>query len=144
MKKQKNKSGWNHFPHIADMGITGYGPTISEAFTQAALAMTAIITEPQKIQPQEKISIQCSAEDYELLLVEWLSQIIYQMSARDMLFSHFHVKIENHNLTAQIYGEKTDPKKHTPSVEIKGATYTALSVVQKDDGTWNASCVVDI
>ena len=42
------------------------------------------------------------------------------------------------------WGERVDPEKHQPAVEIKGATYTALSVTEQTDGSWTARCVVDV
>ena len=37
---------WEHFSHEADIGIRGVGPTLATAFEQAAIAMTAVITDP--------------------------------------------------------------------------------------------------
>jgi tRNA nucleotidyltransferase (CCA-adding enzyme) len=41
-------------------------------------------------------------------------------------------------------GEPLDADRHQPAVEIKGATYTQLSVSENDAGTWTARCVVDV
>ena len=38
---------WEHFPHDADVGIRGRGPTLAEAFEQAALALTGIVTDAE-------------------------------------------------------------------------------------------------
>jgi SHS2 domain-containing protein len=35
---------WEHFEHKADIGVRGFGNKPAEAFEQAALAMSAIIT----------------------------------------------------------------------------------------------------
>ena len=61
-----------------------------------------------------------------------------------MLFGAFHVSIEEGRLTATAIGERVDPVRHEPAVEIKGATYTALRVERHSDGTWLAQCVVDV
>jgi tRNA nucleotidyltransferase (CCA-adding enzyme) len=61
-----------------------------------------------------------------------------------MLFGAFHVSIEEGRLTATAIGERVDPVRHEPAVEIKGATYTALRVERQSDGTWLAQCVVDV
>ncbi len=37
---------WEHFEHGADIGVRGIGPTPASAFEQAALALTAVITDP--------------------------------------------------------------------------------------------------
>jgi len=134
---------WEHFEHEADIGIRGIAPTQAEAFEQAALALTAVITDVNSISPTEVIEIECEAPDIEILLVDWLNSIIYEMATRKMLFSKFNVKIHNLQLKARLYGETLDIRKHQPAVEIKGATYTALSVRQ-DGNMWLAECVLDV
>jgi tRNA-splicing ligase RtcB (3'-phosphate/5'-hydroxy nucleic acid ligase) len=39
-----NRAAWAHFPHEADVGVCGFGATPAEAFEQAALASTAVVT----------------------------------------------------------------------------------------------------
>ncbi len=134
---------WQHFEHEADIGVRGYGPSLAEAFAQTACAMTAVVSEPSLIQPQQMIGIECQEADRELLLVDWLNALIYQMSTRKMLFSRFEVELELPYLRARAWGEAVDVKRHHPAVEIKGATYTELSIYQQDD-EWIAQCVVDV
>jgi tRNA nucleotidyltransferase (CCA-adding enzyme) len=135
---------WEHFPHQADMGVRGIGPTKAEAFSQAALALTAVITDPQTVAPKEPVTLSCEAPDDELLLVDWLNAIVYEMATRKMLFGRFDVQLEGLRLRAVAWGERVDGTKHQPAVEVKGATYTALSVRQGPDGAWIAQCVVDV
>jgi len=135
---------WEHFPHQADMGVRGVGPTLADAFEQTALAMTAVVTDPARVAPKKAVDIHCEAPDDELLLVDWLNALILEMAARHMLFSRFEVRIEDHHLVAAAWGEAVDPNKHQPAVEIKGATYTELSVGRDESGQWMAQCVVDV
>lgn len=141
---EQNNTGWTHFEHLADIGIRGFGPTKAQAFEQAAMALTAVITEPEAVKDEVKVEIKCDAPDDELLLVEWLSKIIYEMSVRNMLFSRFSVQIDGNYLNAQAWGEKLDLKKHDPVVEVKAATYSALNVEKDDNGIWKAQCVLDV
>ena len=135
---------WEHFPHQADVGVRGLGATLEQAFEQAALALTAVITDPAEVAAKEMLQLSCIAPDAELLLVDWLNVLIYEMVTRNMLFSCFEVHIDGNNLTAQVWGEALDVARHHPAVEIKGATYTALKVEQQADGGWLAQCVVDV
>ena len=135
---------WEHFGHDADIGVRGIGATRAEAFEQAALALTAVITDPGGIAAHEAIAIQVDAPDDELLLVDWLNAIIYEMATTNMLFARFTVKLDDHRLEANAWGEPVDRPRHRPTVEVKGATYTALSVAKHADGTWIAQCVVDV
>ena len=134
---------WEHFPHEADMGLRGFGSTKAEAFEQAALAMTAVVTEPASVEHCEAVKIECEAPDDELLFAEWLNALIYEMATRKMLFSRFAVQIDGTRLTAHAWGEPVDSARHHPAVEIKGATYTELRVVH-DEGGWMAQTVVDV
>ena len=134
---------WEHFSHEADMGVRGFGATKAEAFEQAPLAMTAVITDPAMVEPCEPVAIECEAPDDELLFAEWLNSLIYEMSTRRMLFSRFAVTLAGTQLSGQAWGERADPKRHHPAVEVKGATYTALHVGCQD-GEWVAQTVVDV
>jgi len=140
----KASSRWEHFEHKADMGIRGIGTTLEDAFVQAARGLTAVIIEPARVEPQIKIEVNCQAPDRELLLADWLNAIIFEMATRKMLFGQFEVTLSDNTLSANLYGETADALRHKPAVEIKGATYTALSVYQDADGLWYAQCVVDV
>ena len=44
-----NEKRWEHFPHDADIGVRGIGASKEEAFEQAALALTAVLTDPRTV-----------------------------------------------------------------------------------------------
>jgi SHS2 domain-containing protein len=144
MPDKIKKSRWEHFPHQADIGIRGLGSTKEQAFEQAAMALTAVIADLDKIEPREKVRINCYAIDDELLLFDWLNSLLYEMDTRKMLFSRFEVHIGQDNLTAIARGQKINVSKHQPAVEVKAATYQDLRVRQDESGTWIAQCVVDV
>lgn len=121
----------------------GCGATLDEAFEQIALALTALITDPAGVRPLVERSMGCQAPDMELLLVDWLNALIYEMATTNMLFSRFRCHITDHRLAASAWGEAVDVERHAPAVEVKGATYTALAVRQEGGG-WVVSCVVDV
>lgn len=135
---------WEHFHHGADIGVRGWGRTPAEAFEQAARALTAVIAEPETVEPREPVEVTLSAPDAELLLVEWLSALVYEMDVRRMLFSRFEVALEADRLRGRAWGERLEVARHRPAVEVKGVTYTELKVAQEPDGTWRAQCVVDV
>lgn len=136
-------SHWEHYEHEADIGVRGIAPTLAQAFEQAALALTAVVTSPERVEARHAVSIQCQAPDPELLLVNWLNALIYEMSARAMLFGRFTVSITENHLQATAWGEAVDRKRHQPAVEIKGATLTTLRVVN-DNNQWLVQTVVDV
>ena len=135
---------WEHFSHQADMGIRGSGVSKEEAFEQAGIALTAVVTDPQNVEPSICVSIAREDADDELLFVQWIDALIYEMATRKMLFSRLRVSFLGHSLVGEAWGEPVDVAKHQPAVEVKGATYTALQVHQISGGDWIAQCVVDV
>ena len=134
---------WEHFEHGADIGVRGFGTSLAAAFEQAALALTAVITDPAGVEPRETVLIRCEAPDDELLLAGWLNAVISEMAARRLLFGRFEVQLDGLLLTARAWGEPASVPRHHPAVEVKGATCTALRVVPVDGG-WLAQTVVDV
>jgi len=134
---------WEHFPHGADVGVRGFGASPSEAFEQAAHALTAVVTEAE-IRPGTSVEVSAHAADIQILLVEWLNAVIFEMAVRQMLFGNFDVRLEGTDLEATLWGEPVDVARHSPACEPKGATCTALSVQREADGSWSAGCVVDV
>jgi SHS2 domain-containing protein len=138
---------WEHYEHGADIGVRGFGATKAQAFEQAALAMTAVTADPATVAPRARVAIRCEAPDDELLLAEWLNAVIYEMSARRMLFSRFALQLEGASLSGEAWGEPLEAGRHCPAVEVKGATYTTLRVARVTDGAddgWVAQTVVDV
>jgi SHS2 domain-containing protein len=135
---------WAHFHHEADIGVRGIGHTKEEAFEEAALALTAVITDLESVGCADSVTMDCEAPDPELLFVDWLNALVYEMATRKMLFSRFHVELDGTHLHATACGEAIDVARHQPAAEVKGATYTELELREDAPGKWRAQCVVDV
>ena len=135
---------WEHFHHEADVGVRGRGDSREAAFEAAAVALTAVITDPATVNCRESVSIDCEAPDLELLFVDWLNALVYEMATRRMLFCRFSIGLDGTRLHASACGEAIDIARHQPAAEVKGATYTELAVREDRPGEWRAQCVVDV
>ena len=142
--KDTPQNYWEHFSHEADVGVRGFGNSMEEAFEQAALALTAVVTSIDRVQQEKTVKITCAGPDREILFVDWLNAVIYAMVTRNMLFSRFQVAVRDGRLTGTLVGEAIDRVRHEPAVEPKGATYTELEVMQQEDGRWYAQCIIDV
>jgi len=116
---------------------------VASRFDREVVALTTVVTH-SKVEPKASVEVKCEAPDLELLFVEWLNAIIYEMAVRGMLFGRFAVRIEDAHLEGTMWGEPVDVARHAPACEAKGATYTALKVAADDSGCWSAGCVVDV
>ncbi len=119
---------FEHFPHGADIGIRGIGASKAEAFAQAALALTALVTDPAAVEPRTAVAFEFAAPSDLLLLNDWLNRLIYEMAVRHMLFGRYEVVIDGERLRARAWGEPVDRDRHAPAVEPKGATFTESKV----------------
>ncbi len=135
---------WEHFHHEADIGVRGTGQTREQAFEEAAVALTAVITEPDSVCCRESVTVDCEAADTELLFVDWLNALVFEMATRKLLFGRFHVELNGTRLHGTACGEPVDVARHQPAAEVKGATYTELQVHEDEVGRWRAQCVVDV
>ena len=119
--------------HTADVAIKAYGKNISECFSNAAKAMFDIITDKSEIDTVGEYKIEISSDDLEQLLVDWLSELLFLNTAKNLVFSFFNVEINEKNCTlkADVFGEKYDISKHKIGQEIKAVTYHILEVRNK-------------
>lgn len=135
---------WEHFEHGADVGVRGRGRTVEEAFEGAARALTAVVVDPDLVRSETEVALRADAPDLELLLVDWLDAVVFEISAHAFAFRDFRVTILGTRLEGVGRGERIDPARHHPAVEVKGATHTLLAVTRADDGVWTAQTVVDV
>ena len=130
--------------HTADIGVKAYGNNLSECFENSAKAMFDIITDKSEVESIGQYNITLEADDAEQLLVDWLSELLYLNSAKNLVFGFFKVNLENYNkkLSATIFGEKLDFSKHKAGAEIKAVTYHMLEVRKKKP--YHAQVLFDI
>jgi SHS2 domain-containing protein len=138
------KKAFEIIDHTADVGIIAYGADVEELFSNAALALFSLITEPESVEEKLHLDLEVISEDRDSLLVEWLNELIYLFDVKHILFSRFDIESLTHNeLTATCYGEGFDPMKHKIKTGVKAATYHMLNLDKSDDGC-KAQIILDI
>ncbi len=124
---------FEYFDVTADIGFKAYGKNLNEAFENAGLAMFNIISDTNDINPTVGISFEITSEDEVSLLYDYLEELLFYHEVEFMLFSEFHVKIdEKLNLKATIKGEAIDWDKHERKTEIKAITFHKMHVKKTD------------
>jgi SHS2 domain-containing protein len=130
--------------HTADIGIVAYGADIKQVFANAALGLFNLMADLENLKENTKREIELSAEDIEVLLVEWLNELIYISEVEHIIFKRFEVKeLSNTQLKAICFGEKIKPGQHRLKREIKAATYHMLKL-NKEDGSYKVRIIFDI
>ena len=130
--------------HTADIGFEAFGSTLPEVFENAARALAHLMAEPSSVEPVEQVRIEVQGTDLPDLLVNWLSEILYEHDAGRLLFHDFGVeRLDDHAASGIAWGEKIDPARHRTNLMVKAITYHQLSL-QQTAGGWRAQVYVDI
>ena len=130
--------------HTADIGIVVYGADLKQVFANAALGLFNLMADLDGLKESVKREVELSSEDTEVLLVEWLNELIYIFEVEHILFKRVEIKeLSNNSLKATCFGEKMNPKQHRIKREIKAATYHMLHL-NKDDGNYKVQIIFDI
>ena len=125
------KKPYDIIEHTADVAVKAYGDSIAEAFENAAKGMFDIITDYSHIESKGEYDITLKAPDFEQLLVDWLSELLFLHSANNLVFGSFKIQMTDHHLLARISGEEYSLSKHKAGIEIKAVTYHMLEVHTK-------------
>ena len=100
---------------IADIAFEAYGKNLDELFANAALAVSDSMVNLETVKHKQKKIIKIKEKQIDLLLFDFLSEIIWIKDTKNLLLSKFDVKIQNgkiNKLKCVAYGEKIDRKKH--------------------------------
>jgi len=138
------KRAFDIIDHTADVGIIAYGADIKELFSNAALALFSLITEPESIEEEIQRHVEIISEDKDSLLIEWLNELIYLFDAEHILFKRFDIEnLDSNQLRATCYGEDFDPLRHRIKTGVKAATYHMLKI-NRDSGGYEVQIIFDV
>jgi SHS2 domain-containing protein len=132
------------FDHTADIGITVFGADIEQIFSNAAMALFALMTDTQMVEEKLQRELRINGQDIEGLLVDWLNELIYLFDTEQILFRRFQIEsLTDKQLKARCYGERFHPSRHKIVRGIKAATYHMLKL-DKHEGGYTAQVIFDI
>lgn len=134
--------------HTADVGFRSFGETLEEAFENAAIALTEIYTNFDRVEQKYSMKVEIKSEDKEALLYDWLDELIYLHDADGFVLGGLEVKkISKDNevylLEAVLSGEDYSSEKHGQKTGVKAMTYHMMDI-KKEDDKWILQAVVDI
>jgi len=133
---------------IADIAFEAVGRDLPELFRDAADAtMNVMIDNLDAIEPRETRNIELSNEKIDMLLFDFLQELIYFKDAERLLLRTREVRIDERDqkcfLKAEAAGEPLDAARHHQRADVKAVTLHDFSV-EKEDGGWKARVLLDI
>ena len=132
----------------ADIAFEAVGRDLPELFRDAADAtMNVMIDTLDAIEPRETRNIELSNEKIDMLLFDFLQELIYFKDAERLLLRTREVRIDELDqkcfLKAEATGEPLDAARHHQRADVKAVTLHDFSV-EKEDGGWKARVLLDI
>ena len=118
--------------HTADVKFRVRGRTLADAFAEAARAICETMT-PNCTPAGVERRIEVESDDPGSLLADFLSEILYLSDAGSIAFCSFEVEIHGNRLTALCQGEEFRREKHGGGAEIKGISYSGLSIYREGE-----------
>jgi SHS2 domain-containing protein len=133
---------------VADIAFRAWGHDIEETFVSAADAvMNAMVEDLDAIRPRDARMLNVEHEALDLLLFNFLQELVYYKDAEQLLLRIQQLRIaidsQPYTLHATAVGEPIDPERHRMRVDVKAVTLHHFSLTQTEHG-WEAMVILDI
>ncbi|MDD1694080.1 MAG: archease [Methanoregula sp.] len=124
---------FEELPHTADVKIRACAPSLEALFSDAFDALMLVIYgKNRKGGILREISLK--SENNESLLADFLSEVLFISEVDGLVFSHADITISNGTLHAVLDGEAFDPARHSSGTEVKGISYSGMSITHDTNG----------
>jgi len=132
----------------ADIAFEASGQTLEEVFTACAEAtLNVMIEDLETVEPREERDISLADASLEMLLLNFLQEIIFHKDAQQLLLRVTDCRIEEvggeFRATGKGRGERLDPARHAQRVDVKAVTLHQFRL-EKVDSEWRAHVILDI
>ncbi|MFW6146213.1 MAG: archease [Planctomycetota bacterium] len=132
------------FEHTADTGLEARADTQAELYEALAEGLAGLIAPREKVRADRTFERDISAEDPEVLAVDFLSDLLTLTHVEHVVIADVDVRCASPTaLHATVRAEPIDPDRHDLGMEIKAVTYHQLEVRQDDTG-WHARVLFDV
>jgi SHS2 domain-containing protein len=138
------QSHYTLLDHTADLRIRVSGTNLADLFKNTGLALSDLITVPDRLEPREVVEVVVSGDDPADLMVNFLRELLYLWTGDEKLVKLIDiVDISDTTVSARVSTDAYKPECHEIFHEIKAVTYHQIEVGRAADG-WQATVVFDI
>ncbi len=146
----KQKAAYEFVDHMADVKFRAFGRTIEECFESAGTALFDVMLDGRldTVEGRSERTFELSSGSLELLLYEWLSELLYCFEVEGLLFGRFEVECIKEDtegdctLRCTGFGEQFNDRVHKIGVHVKGITLHEMEIKHAGD-VFVAQVVVD-
>ena len=135
----QSSAGYHERSHTADWALDVWAPDLDGLLQQAARGMYALMQARLAREPREQYQFEINALDREVILVTFLSELLYFTQRDEVGFDQFNLTWDDQRLTAVVEGAPLE----SLAKEIKAVTYHNL-MVRETEGRVEATIVFDV
>ncbi|MBN2454001.1 archease [Candidatus Woesearchaeota archaeon] len=133
--------------HTADAKFQAYGRSMEEAFSNAALAMFSIMTDPEKVERKKRLKISAKGQDLKSLLVSFLEEFVFLLDSQNFLLNavekaQITKTEEGYEIGADAVGD-VEAGKYETKGDVKAVTYNDMQI-NEEKGSCMVQVLVDI
>lgn len=136
-----------YLEHTADLKFRAQGKTLRKCFINSARALTNSMVGLDSIDVRKDKRISLQNRELDILLNEFLTELVYLFDADHLLFISYWLEIKEEKdryfLQAKMKGEEFSKRKHEIKTHIKAVTFHNL-FIEKQGDRWVAQVVCDI
>ena len=130
--------GYRYLEHVTDAFIEVTEDSLEDAFASAGAAVVDTVVDIKSVEEKTEKNIHVSGNDLNNLLYNWLEEIIILTITEGFVAKRFSVKViknGNYKITATLFGEEINFKKHHFKVEIKSPTLHLMEIKREKQVT---------
>lgn len=132
----------------ADVAFDAWAGTLEDLFRDAARATVQVMAENlEGIRATQTVELKLSQENEEMLLFDFLNELIFYKDARRLLLLPAELTISRGDgrveLRGTLQGEEIAPIRHKMSTDVKAVTMLRYAVKKTGEG-WHATVVLDV
>ena len=119
--------------HTADIKIRVRALTLEDLFSETFNALMQVMYGTERSGGIVK-EIKVESPDNESLLLDFLSEVLFVSEVESLVFFNASISIHGSRLAAELSGEPFDPIRHAGGSEVKGISYSGLSIIHDANG----------
>jgi SHS2 domain-containing protein len=124
---------FEELPHTADVKIRAHAPTLEALFSEAFNALMLVMYGNDRKGGQMR-ELDVESADSEALLADFLSEVLFRSEVDGLVFTRADIRITGGRLHAVLEGEPFDKARHASGSEVKGISYSGLSITRDTNG----------
>jgi SHS2 domain-containing protein len=131
---------------LADCALEIEGKDLDDLFETAAAALARLMVDPSTLPTTVERSVALEAGEIDLLLYDWLSELIFLKDRDRQVFPHTRARVTGrgpYRLAADLQGGTIDPERTGLGADPKAVTFHRFALTPRDGG-WLARVVIDI